>query len=147
MRLRDALRFSVELFLPEKAVLAVERFSIERSVDSDRTAREGLKSTETLVRSGKSAQSVIEDLDSSQFGGPSFGAQSIRLMSLALEEAVAMLPQPVDDNCVRVLAARILEVAAAGVRDPVRLRNSAMANLPLDEAGTARILENPRNGV
>jgi hypothetical protein len=134
MRLRDAIKFSLELFLPEKAVLAVERLALERRGEADPTLRERPASTIDVAGSGKSALGIIEDLDSSQFGGPSFGAQTIALMSLALEEALAMLPQPVDDQCARAIAANILKVAAGGERDPVRLRISAMSALKLDRA-------------
>ena len=55
-------------------------------------------------------------------------------MSLALEEALVMLPQPVNNDCARMNAANILNVAAGGERDPVRLRISAMSSLKLDGA-------------
>ena len=134
MRFRDALRFLLELFLPEKAVLAVERFAIERPGEANPTLRERPASTIDVAGFGKSAQGIIDDLDSSQFGGPSFGAQTIALMSLALEEALVMLPQPVNNDCARMIAANILKVAAGGERDPVRLRISAMSSLKLDGA-------------
>jgi hypothetical protein len=137
MRFRDALRFLLELFLPEKAVLAVERFAIERPGEANPTLRERPASTIDVAGFGKSAQGIIDDLDSSQFGGPSFGAQTIALMSLALEEALVMLPQPVNDDCARMIAANILKVAAGGERDPVRLRISAMSSLKLDGATAA----------
>ena len=77
MRFRDALGFLLELFLPEKAVLAVERFAIERPGEANPTLRERSASTIDVAGFGKSARGVIDDLDSSQFGGPSFGAQTI----------------------------------------------------------------------
>jgi hypothetical protein len=57
-------------------------------------------------------------------------------MSQALEEAQALLPQPIADNCTRAIAAAILKVAAAGERDPVRLRTRAMS--ALESEGGAR---------
>jgi hypothetical protein len=134
MKFRDALKFSLELFLPEKAVLAVERFALERPDKADPASRN--RSTSTVKVADKSARGIIEDIDSRQFGGPSFGPQSIALMSLALEDALAMLPQPVGEDRARAIAANILKAAAEGERDPVRLRTAAMAAPHLDE-GTA----------
>lgn len=133
MKFRDALKFSLELFLPEKAVLAVERFALERPNKADPGSRKRSTSTIKVAGADKSARGIIEDIDSSQFGGPSFGPQSIALMSLALEDALAMLPQPVGDDYARAIAANILKAAAEGERDPVRLRTAAMAALDLDE--------------
>ena len=135
MRFRDALRFSLELFLPEKAVLAVERLAHECPVEATPNVRE--RSATTIgenSRSNSNARRIIEDLDNSQFGGPSFGPQTIDLMSLALEEALALRAQPATADCARAIAAAILKVAAAGERDPVRLRTLAMSALELDEA-------------
>jgi hypothetical protein len=89
------------------------------------------RSTPTVGHAGygNKARAIIEDLDSSQFGGPSFGPQTIALMSQALEEAQALLPQPIADDCTRAIAAAILKVAAAGECDPVRLRTRAMSAL------------------
>lgn len=136
MRFRDALKFSLELFLPERAALAVERFALERPGEANPTLREQPASTIGEAGYGNNARRIIEDLDSSQFGGPSFGPQTIALMSLALEQAQASLPQPVTDDCARAIAASILKVAAAGERDPVRLRILAMSALEL-EGGSA----------
>jgi hypothetical protein len=133
MKFRDALRFSLELVLPEKAVLVVERFTLERSNLADPPSGKCSASTTGVADAEKSAQGIIGDIDSSRFGGPSFGPQTIALMSLALEEALAMLPQPVGDDCARAIAANILKAAAEGERDPVRLRLSAMSALNLDE--------------
>lgn len=132
MKLRDAIKFSLELLLPEKAVLAVEHFALERRPRATiPTSNEPAAAVdEAEHRTG--ARQMIEDLDSNQFGGPSFGPRTIALMSSALEEALAMLPQPVEQNYARTIAAAILEVAAGGERDPVRLRISAMSGLPLE---------------
>ena len=129
MRFRDALKFSLELFLPERAVHAVERFALERPGEANSTLREQLTSRIDAASCGNSARKIIEDLDSSQFGGPSFGPQTIALMSRALEEAQVSLPQPIADDLIRAIAGSILKVAAAGERDPVRLRTLAMSAL------------------
>jgi hypothetical protein len=132
MRFRDALKFSLELFLPEKAALAVERFALERPGEAGLALHEPSAPTTAEAGNGNNARRIIEELDSSQFGGPSFGSQTIALMSLALEQAQASLPQPVADDCARAIAASILKIAAAGERDPVRLRTLAMSALKLD---------------
>jgi hypothetical protein len=129
MRLRDAIKFSLELFLPEKAVLAVERLALERPAKANPTLPQRSTPTVGDAGYGNKARAIIEDLDSNQFGGPSFGQQTIALMSQALEEAQALLPQPIADDCTRAIAAEILKVAAAGERDPVRLRTRAMSAL------------------
>jgi hypothetical protein len=135
MRFHDALRFSLELFLPEKAVLAVERLAHERPAEAAPTLRERSATTigETS-RSNNDARRIIEDLDNSQFGGPSFGPQTIDLMSLALEEAQTLRAQPLAADCARAIAAAILKVAATGERDPVRLRTLALSALESDGA-------------
>jgi hypothetical protein len=135
MRFRDALRFSLELFLPEKAVLAVERLAHERPGEAASTLAE--RSAPTIgdtSRSNNDARRIIEDLDNSQFGGPSFGPQTIDLMSLALEEAQTLRAQPLTSDCARAIAAAILKVAATGERDPVRLRTLALSALESDGA-------------
>jgi hypothetical protein len=134
MRFRDALNFSLELFLPERAVLAVEHFGRERPGETSPTSREQSGATIGEASYGNNARKIIEDLDSSQFGGPSFGPQTIALMSRALEEAQASLLQPIAYHCTRAIAASILKVAAAGERDPVRLRTLAMSALKLEAA-------------
>jgi hypothetical protein len=141
MRFRDALRFSLELFLPEKVVLAVERLAHERPAEDTPTPRERPANTvgETR-RSISNSRRIIEDLDKSQFGGPSFGPQTIDLMSLALEEAQALRAQPLTADCARAIAAAILKVAATGERDPVRLRTLALSAM---ESGGAHAVEPP----
>jgi len=129
MRFRDALRFSLELVLSERAVVAVERFALDRPAEVEPRLGEPWERSESTISSANSdkcAPGIIEDLDSDQFGGPSFGPQTIALMSLALEEAQALLPQPVTDDWARSIAAAILKVAATGERDPIRLRTLAM---------------------
>jgi hypothetical protein len=135
MRFRDALRFSLEMFLPERAVLAVERLTQERPAEAAAALRERSVPTigETL-RSNNNARRIIEELDNSQFGGPSFGPQTIDLMSLALEEAQTLRAEPLTADCARAIASAILKVAATGERDPVRLRTLAMSALETDGA-------------
>ena len=59
---------------------------------------------EEAAKRGK-ARRIIEELDHGQFGGPSFGPQTIELMSKALEGAEASLPEPASDQQLRLIAA------------------------------------------
>jgi hypothetical protein len=65
-------------------------------------------------------------------------------MSTALEAAEASLPQPVSDQELRSIAAKILNVAGDGERDPVRLKAAAMsaaaATLPAATSSAASSL-------
>ena len=130
MRLRDTLKFSLELLLPEKVIRAANRL-----VPDPR--RELLQDAPASVEAEEASQvgtarSIIEELDHNQFGGPSFGPQTIALMSKALDDAHASFPGPVSDEQLRLIAAAILKVAGDGERDPVRLRTSAMTALESD---------------
>jgi hypothetical protein len=130
MRLRDTLKFSLELLLPEKVFRAANRL-----VPDPR--RELLQDVPASVEAEEAnqvgtARSIIEELDHNQFGGPSFGPQTIALMSKALDDAHASLPGPVSDERLRLIAAAILKVAGDGERDPVRLRTAAMSALESD---------------
>ena len=72
---------------------------------------------------------MIEELEHGQFGGPSFGPQTIELMSTALEDAAASLGGPASDQQLRRVAAKLLQAAGDGERDPVRLKALAMSAL------------------
>lgn len=136
MKFRDALKFSLDLFLPEKTVLAVERLMLDHHGEANCTLREPPAPEIGEADRGNKARGMIEALDSSQFGGPSFGPQTIALMSQALDETLAMLPQPVADDFARTIAAAILKIAAEGERDPVRLQTYAITALKLDATTT-----------
>jgi hypothetical protein len=127
MRFRDSLKIALELFLPEKLIQAGERSLPEPKRESSSDASTSAKAGE-VGQSGK-ARLIIEELDNSQFGGPSFGPQTIELMSKALDQTQALFPQPVSVEQLRLIAATILKVAGDGERDPVRLRIAAMSAL------------------
>jgi hypothetical protein len=129
MRFRDAIKFSLELILPERAILAVERLALERIGQSKAAQKQPPAPTIDQASNSNDARKIIEELDSSQFGGPSFGPQTITLMCVALEQVLASLPQPIADDCARVIAGSILKIAATGERDPVRLEVQAMSAL------------------
>jgi hypothetical protein len=162
MRFRDALKFSLELILPEKAVLAVERLAVERTaveplaaepVGPERSAEsapawhEPSAPTTEETEARNDARRIIEELDSGQFGGPSFGPQSISLMASALEQALASLRPPMTDERSRAIAAAILKVAESGERDPVRLRTRAMSALEQEGAQAAEVPSDPPQAV
>ena len=127
MRFRDTLKFALELFLPEK----LTHPGGSSASDAKReTAQDAAVPFEVGAagRGGK-ARRIIEELDYGQFGGPSFGPQTNELMSNALEDAEASLPQPVSDQQFRLIAATILKVAGDGERDSIRLKAAAMSAL------------------
>jgi hypothetical protein len=123
MRFRDTLKFALELFVPEKLMHPGGSSASELKAD----VATSLEAEEALQRS--KARRIIEELDHAQFGGPSFGPQTIELMSKALEAAEASLPEPASDQQLRLIAATILKVAGDGERDPIRLKAAAMSAL------------------
>jgi len=134
MRFRDTLKFALELFVPEKLMHPGGSSASDPKAEASQNVATGFEVRET-VQFGK-ARGIIEELDHAQFGGPSFGPQTIELMSKALEGAEASLPEPVSDQQLRLIAARILKVAGDGERDPLRLKAAAMS-VPGPVAGTA----------
>jgi hypothetical protein len=130
MRLRDTLKFSLELLLPEKVIRAANRLVPDPRSELLQDAPASVEAEEASQVG--TARSIIEQLDHNQFGGPSFGPQTIALMSKALDDAHASFPEPVSDEQLRLIAAAILKVAGDGERDPVRLRTSAMTALESD---------------
>ena len=98
-----------------------------RSPNLRRMSRQISRSRKPL-QVGK-AHRIIEELDHGQFGGPSFGPQTIELMSKALEGAETSLPGPASDQQLRLIAAKILKVAGDGERNPIRLKAAAMSAL------------------
>lgn len=122
MRFRDTLKFALELFLPE-------RFTHpggSAASDSNQDASQNVAATSLETGQVGKARRIIEELDHSQFGGPSFGPQTIELMSKALEGAEASLPEPASDRQLRLSAATLLKVAGDGERDPIRLKAAAI---------------------
>jgi hypothetical protein len=125
MRFRDTLKFALELFVPEKIMHPGGSSASDAKREASQNAATNLQAEEAEQR-GK-ARRIIEELDHGKFGGPSFGPQTIELMSKALEDAEASLPEPVSDQQLRSLAATILKVAGDGERDPTRLKAAAMS--------------------
>jgi len=127
MRFRDTLKFALELFVPEKLMHPGGSSASDPKPEASQNVPTNLEAEETAKR-GK-ARRIIEELDHGQFGGPSFGPQTIELMSKALEGAEASLPEPASDRQLRLIAAKILKVAGDGERDPIRLQAEAMSAL------------------
>ena len=135
MRFRDTLKFALELFVPEKLMHPGGSSASDPKPEASQNVPTNLEGEETAKR--RKARRIIEELDHGQFGGPSFGPQTIELMSTALEAAEASLPGPASDQQLRSIAAEILKVAGDGERDPVRLKAAAIsaaipAAMPVD---------------
>jgi len=131
MRFRDTLKFALELVLPERLTHPGGSPAPDSKPDTSQNAATG-PGAEPAAQIGKEisrARRIIEELDHSKFGGPSFGPQTIELMSKALEGAEASLPEGASDHQLRLLAATILKVAGDGERDPIRLKAAAMSAL------------------
>ena len=125
MRFRDTLKFALELFLPERFTHPGGSAASDSNQDaSPNAAATSLEAGET-GQVGK-ARRIIEELDHGQFGGPSFGPETIELMSKALEGAEASLSEPASDQQLRLSAATLLKVAGDGERDPIRLKAAAI---------------------
>jgi hypothetical protein len=125
MKFRDVIGFSLQLVLPDKAILAFERLSQPAQPVSPLDER---RRADVPVTPKSDSLRLIEDLDSAQFGGPSFGEQSIAVMAKALDDALAILPAPIDHSKMRELAQKILDRAADGERNPARLRQAALGD-------------------
>lgn len=65
------------------------------------------------------------------FGNASFPPDTIKVMQLALESAVATLPHPVNSMHVRSIAETILRTAKDGERDPTVLQTMALLELQI----------------
>jgi len=82
MRFRDTLKFALELFVPEKLMHPGGSSVSDPKPEASQNVATGFE-PEEAVQLGK-ARRIIEELDHAQFGGPSFGPQTIELMSKAL---------------------------------------------------------------
>jgi hypothetical protein len=127
MRFRDTLKFALELFVPEKLMHPGGSSASDPKAEAPQNVATSLEAEEAVQH--RKARRIIEELDHGQFGGPSFGPQTIELMSTALEGAEASLPEPASDQQLRLIAAKILKVAGDGERDPIRLKAAAMSAL------------------
>ncbi|MEH2526157.1 MULTISPECIES: hypothetical protein [unclassified Bradyrhizobium] len=121
------MKFVLELFVPEKLMPPGGSPVSDPKPETSQNGTTSLES-EKAAQGGK-ARRIIEELDHAQFGGPSFGPQTIELMSKALEAAEAYLPGPASDQQLRLIAATILKVAGDGERDPIRLKAAAISAL------------------
>jgi hypothetical protein len=120
MKFRDVIGFSLQLVLPDRAMLAFERLSRRSQTESGFS---DLSPADIGVNKLPSSVRLIEEL-----GGPSFGEHSIAIMTRALDEALAALPFPIDNSKKREFAQRILDRAADGERNLDRLREAAFGD-------------------
>jgi hypothetical protein len=127
MRFRDTLKLALELFVPERLMHPGGSSASDPKPEASQNVATSPEAEETVQR--RKARRIIEELDHGQFGGPSFGPQTIELMSMALEAAEASLPEPASGQQLRLIAATILKVAGDGERDPIRLQAAAMSAL------------------
>ena len=65
------------------------------------------------------------------FSNASFPPETIRLMKIALDAAVASLPEPVSTAHVQAIAETILRSAKEGERDPSTLQRMALLELQI----------------
>jgi hypothetical protein len=65
------------------------------------------------------------------FSNASFPPETIGIMTIALDAAVASLPDPVNSAHVRSIAETILRTANEGERDPAALQRMALIELQI----------------
>lgn len=120
MRLRDAVRFSLELVLPDKVVQAIDRY--------DRSRAAGAPNTNSTARTNPVSrqQQIIEEIDIARHGGLSFGPETISRMTVAFERAISTLLEPVEPSHIRMIAECVMDAAAGGERNPDRLQTMAL---------------------
>ena len=121
------MKFALGLFVPEKFMPPGGSPVSDPNGEALQHGATNLEAEETVQH--RKARRIIEELDHAQFGGPSFGPQTIELMSKALEGAEASLPEPASDQQLRLIAATLLKVAGDGERDPIRLKAAAIIDL------------------
>jgi hypothetical protein len=122
MRFQDTVRFSLELVLPEKVVRALEKVKDIRLAGV-------LSAPQQTDAPSNHLRLLIEEVDRDRYGGLSFGTDTIALMTVALDQAIATCPQPVETAQVREIIKCIMAVAEDGERNPERLRLKAFAEL------------------
>lgn len=121
MRIQDALKFSLELILPERLASAMRRAPV--GGPSNQAAAGQVDQTGRPSR----ARAIIEDLDHGEFGGPSFGPHTMHLMTAVLEDIEVEMSERLSDDLLRQIASAILKAAADGERDAGRLKAKARA--------------------
>lgn len=121
MRIQDALKFSLELILPERLASAMRRAPV--GGPSNQTAA----GQDDQAGRPSRARAIIEDLDHGEFGGPSFGPHTMHLMTAVLEDIEVEMSERLSDDLLRQIASAILKAAADGERDAGRLKAKARA--------------------
>src|ERR1700752_1241778 len=102
MRFQDTLRFSLKLVLPEKVVRTLQKVK-----------KIGVRGVLSPARRQTNAypnlRLLIEEIDHDR-GGLSFGTDTISLMTVALDQAIASYPQPVETEQVHKIINCIMAV-------------------------------------
>jgi hypothetical protein len=130
MTLRDTLKFSLELLLPEKLIRAAGYLTTS---SAQKPLPDPESSNVEAATQLEKARLIIQELDHGRFGGPSFGPQTIGLLSQALSDVQMSLSIPVSDEHMRTAAEVLLALAADGERDPVKLKSAAISALEAAE--------------
>lgn len=128
MKLRHIISYSLQLFVPETVITAFGRRSPPVPVASTSPALSPDQGRAASAGSASKSKSLllIEELDSAKFGGPSFGQESISVMTKALDQAIACLPSPIEQATLTEIAQKILDRAADGERNLDHLRQAAL---------------------
>ena len=69
------------------------------------------------------------------FANASFPPETIKLLTSAVDAAVATLPEPVSSASVQLIAESILRTAKEGERDPTALQRMALLELQITPRG------------
>ena len=133
MTLRETLKFSLELLFPENWI----RTAGYQTTSSERKRPDPESSTVEAAAQLERARFIIQELDHGRFGGPSFGPQTMALMSQALSDLQTSLSIPVSDDRMQTIAKVLLELAANGERDPAKLKFAAMSALETENTSSA----------
>ena len=124
MRIQGLLKFSLDLMLPQRLTRRLQGVAAHQTGGPQYPLPDIADGQDLELRK---AQRIIEDIDHGEFGGPSFGPQTMQLMAQALLEIRTDLPEPASDAELNRVAVAILANAAEGERDLERLKSKARA--------------------
>jgi hypothetical protein len=132
MGVRDLLRFYLELSLPDRAIVAIEKLGLSRSPSHhEATGNPGLHQS-ALPQDELTL--ILQSIDMARYGGPSFSKDSFDRMTVALRQVISTIPGSPEPATINAIAQTILDGAANGERDPLRLAILAMATQQQDVA-------------
>jgi len=84
-----------------------------------------------FVRTTRTLNLAPDRFQMKDFSNASFPPETIAIMKVALDRAVASLPDPVSSAHVQAIAETILRTAKDGERDPAILQRMAMMELQI----------------